>query len=168
MQTEKIPYAASLDSKSVLKRLHEIREMSQKDWIDGHGSGTLRKNARLGMRYQKQYRHERICFEFGHGFEICPSTYITFNDAQTEADCKSITEAGWHIDRLITRRIFVEDHFEVKYIHHEEPNGFRREGVGVILRATTCSWIPESQLVFCIIAEYDLKTRDFKPAINPC
>jgi hypothetical protein len=168
MQTETLPYSASLDTKAVLNRLHLLREMSEEEWIEKHGSGTLRKNKSLSMRHRNQYLHERVAWEFGYGFDIMASSRITFNDAITEGDCKPITECGWHAARIITRRIFEEDFYQAKYIIAEENNYKRREGVGLILRTTTASWIPSGYLVFSIIAEYDPKTHDFLPAINPC
>lgn len=43
--------------------------MSKEEFMEEHGSGTLRKNARLGFLHRDQYREERISWELGYQFE---------------------------------------------------------------------------------------------------
>lgn len=142
------------------------RFMDAETWIDRHASGTLRKNKRIGFAWKSQYWHERISFEFGYIWEHLPRTRAVYNDAITEGDCHSISEAGWHAERFCTLSIFHEDQFEVKYIIVEESDGKRREGIGMICKQTSFP-IPEGNLLFCIISEFDLKTKEFLPAKNP-
>jgi hypothetical protein len=68
------------------------RMMPQQEWIDRHASGTLRKNARLGMRHRSQYMEERTAWEFGWEWQCVPSSRVTLGDAITEGDCSAITE----------------------------------------------------------------------------
>ena len=70
--------------------------------MDLHASGTCRKNARLGFAYRQQLLHERVAWEFGYAFDTCPTSRITTGIPMTEGDCKPVTEAGWHIDRLLS------------------------------------------------------------------
>lgn len=131
-------------------------------------SGTLKKNARLGFKYMDQLRHEALCQTLGWGFESMPTTYITFNDAITEGDCHSITEVGWHVDRLFALNLFTEDYYELKYINIQDTNGnIERQGIGVILRTTSIQWIPKGHLVFALLTEFDNKTNTWSDCINP-
>lgn len=131
-------------------------------------SGTLRKNARIGFKYNSQLEHEAICQTLGWGFEALPSTYITFNDAITEGDCPSLTEVGWHVDRLLAIHPFPEDRFELKYIIIQDKNGnIERQGVGLIVRETSIQWIKKGSLVFALLTEYNLKTEEWTPCVNP-
>ena len=76
-----------------IKRRFDIRMMSASDWIEEHGSGTLRKNKKLGMAWKAQYLEERIAYEFGWEFECQARSRIMFGDAYTEGDCSAVTEA---------------------------------------------------------------------------
>lgn len=148
------------------KRRADVRALTADEFIERHASGTLRKNKRLGFAWRGQYLHERVAFEFGWGFEILPVSRVTFGDARTEGDCSAITEAGWHIDRIMSLSSFEEDVYQTKYVQIETPEG-RREGIGVVLKETSAPWVPAGHLVFAIIAEYDPKTHDFLCAQNP-
>jgi hypothetical protein len=150
---------------SIFNRIR-LRMMSAEDWIEEHASGTLRKNKRIGMAWKKQYWHERICWEFGYTFEMLPRTRVVYNDANTEEDCSPITEAGWFIERYKNFSIFSEDHFEVKYLIVEEQDGTRREGIGIIVKQTSFN-LPEGNIIFAIVTEFDLVKKEFKDARNP-
>ena len=167
MQTE-VKHLTDVKALILRNNRVQLRELSEDVWIEKYASGTLRKNKSLGMRFRDQYLHERVCWEYGYGFEIMPSSRVTFNDVQTEADCKPLTELGWHAQRIIEQRVFADDYYEVKYIILEEQNYIRREGAGLILRETTSAWIPKGYLVFSIIAEFDTFKKEYKQAINPC
>jgi hypothetical protein len=148
---------------SLPKRFQERileRFMNEKDWIESHASGTLRKNKKIGFAYKKQYWHERIAYEFGGNFEMLPKTRVTFGDANTESDCSSITEAGWYIERYLSHLVFDEDYLEVKYIFIEESDGTRKEGIGVVLRQTSFP-APTGNIIFCLLTEYNRITKDF-------
>jgi len=142
-----------------------IRNMSEDDWIEKFASGTLRKNKRIGFFYRTQYIHERICYEFGPVFESMPRSYVTFGDAITEEDCHPITEAGYYMERYMSKSIFKEDYFEVKYLIVQYNDGSKKEGVGLVVRKTSCNWIPQGHLVFGIVAEF--KNNKWLEALNP-
>lgn len=149
-----------------LDRRIAIREMSENEWIEAHGSGTLRKNKRVGFTSRTQYLAERTAYEFGYGFQILPRSQITFGDPITEEDCHPLTEAGWHIERYMMLDVF-GDRFEAKYIHASYRDNSQREGVGIIVRETSAIWLPVGHIVFSIIAEFDPIKKEWKDAINP-
>ena len=162
METVKVKPSKAMEKSKRWK----IRSMTADQFIDNHASGTLRKNRRIGMTWKQHYLHERVAFEFGYGFEILPASRIIFGDARSEGDCAAITEAGWFCERHMALSVFPEDHYEVKYIEIET-DGHRREGIGMVLRATSAPWIPDGNVVFAIVTEYDPFTHDFKKATNP-
>jgi hypothetical protein len=155
-----------LESPALKERVY-IREMPAEDWIDEKGSGTLRKNKRIGFAWKSQYLHERVAYEFGFAFEVMPKTQVTFNDPITEGDCKPLTEAGWHIERYMSLSVFPEDRFETKYIQVEDRDGSRREGVGIVVKQTSAPWIPKGHLVFAIVTEHSKTLKTFREAKNP-
>lgn len=146
-----------------------IRHMSETDWIEAHGSGTLRKNKRLGMVYRPQYLHERVAWEFGHCFEVLPRSRVTFGDAITEADSKPVTEAGWFIDRYfaLNGAIFPTDSYVCKYIFASRTDGTETEGIGIVVKCTSAPWIPTGHILFAIVTQYNKFRKAFEPAINP-
>lgn len=155
---------------ALLKRLQDrmmLRANTAEVFIDEHGSGTLRKNKRLGMAWKQQYLEERVAFEFGWEFECLPRTRITTGVAMSEGDNKSVTEAGWHADRLITLSLFPRDVYTVCYLIVEYQDGTRREGIGVTCD-TDVSFVPEGYVVFAILAEFSAATKEWLPAVNPC
>jgi hypothetical protein len=144
----------------------KIREMSDAEFVEQHASGTLRKNKRLGMAWKSQYYHERVCYEFGHSFEMLPRSYITFGDAITEGDNHFMTEAGWYMERYLNLDIF-DDYIEIKYIHVEYPDGSKKEGVGMIIRETSAKWVPQGQIIFAVVAVFDPDKKQFTSCENP-
>lgn len=146
--------------------LINIRDLSEADFIDRHASGTLRKNKRIGFAYRSQYLAERVAYEFGYEFEILPRSQVTFGDPITEENSSAVTEAGWHIERYMSRNPF-DDYFEAKYIHVTERDESKREGIGIVVRETSAMWIPTGHLVFAIVAEFDMVKKVWKNAINP-
>ena len=143
------------------------RFMSEREFLFFHGSGTLRKNGRVGFDYKKQYLHERVAFDFGYGFEAIHESHINWGSPMSEGDCHSVTEAGWHIDRY-QFIAFPGDEFEAKYLKIHTGNGPDREGIGIIIRKTSAPYLPANFVVFSIIAEVDLAKHDYKEALNPC
>lgn len=168
METERVSPSDEVKNSPALAQRLNLRTMKDKEWIERHGSGTLRKNKRLGFAWKSQYREERIVFEYGWEFELLPSTQINFNVAITEGDCKAITECGWFVDRLLAMNPYPEDYYELKYVIADYRDGERREGVGVVLRRTSSPWIPKGHMVFAIIAEWDKANEKWLDAKNPC
>ena len=146
-----------------------IRCMPESEWILEHGSGTLRKNKRLGMAWRSQYLQERVAWEFGHCFELVPRSRLTFGDAITEGDCHSVTEAGWYIDRYFTLNtsLFPQDYYECKSVVVTPSEGPVREGIGIVVRRTCASWLPSGYVLFAIVAQYNRLLKRYEEAKNP-
>jgi hypothetical protein len=166
-ETRQVPLDEHVKSCEALAKRVKLRTMSADDFIETHASGTLRKNKRLGFVWRDQYLEERTAYEFGWAFECLARSRVTFGDAHTESDSKSVTEAGWHIERYLELSIFPEDRFEAKYIHVEDKDGTKREGIGIIVRETSASWVPGGHIVFAIVAELDVTVQRWRPAENP-
>ena len=177
MDTRKVPVSpetiAAAAASPGFKRLLDSRLMPADQWIEEHGSGTLRKNKRIGFSWQSQYRIERAAWEFGWCYEMLPKTRVSFNDPISAGDCKACTEAGWHIERIMSRNPFDEDIYEVKYIHANGSGGKGgpsgpRQGLGLIVKQTCAPWIPRGHVIFAFISEYDPETHEWSPPENPC
>lgn len=147
-------------------QLDKVRTMSKEEFIENHGSGTLRKNTKLGLANNTHYLDERIAYEFGWEFETEYATRVTVGKAVTEGDVKSNTELGWHAERYINTRVFPEDKVEVCYIIHEDSEGNIREGNGILIKETSFA-IGKGRYIFAIIQEYDRVKEDWLPAVNP-
>jgi hypothetical protein len=143
----------------------KARLLSEEEFIEKHGSGTLRKSARIGLKTREHYLHERATFEFGWGFECVPESRVTWGDAISEADNKRITEVGWLVDRYATIAAFPDDEIETKYIVAELSTG-NVEGIGIIIRKTSAQFIPYGFCVFCIVSEF--REGQFQEVTNPC
>lgn len=175
METKKVNFTKDYDYTKGIKmqKKKKMRETPLKDWLvdfelKDRLSGTLKKNASIGFKYINQLNEEAIAKTLGWGFESAPTTYITFNDAITEGDCHSLTEVGWHVDRMLNIHVFEEDIFSLKYIVVQDFEGnIIKQGVGVILKETSISWIMKGHLVFAILTEYDNKTKSWTECINP-
>jgi hypothetical protein len=166
--TERVPLPAGIERNRHFARRIAVRKMSRDYFIEHHSSGTLRKNANVGMHAAKQYLHERIVFEFGWCFECLSETRVTWGQPITEPDCKPVTEVGWHIDRYAQVALFPGDEIETKYVIVDYGDGVRKEGLGLVVRRTSAQFIPEGYMVFAIIAEFDTYSKHWKEAVNPC
>jgi hypothetical protein len=164
--TRVVPVHDDVEKSPALRRRLTVRKMTADEWIEAHASGTLRKNKRLGFQWREQYLQERVCFEFGWPFICVPRTRVEWGTPVTEGDNHAITEAGWHIDRMLTLWPYPEDHFEAKHLTIET-EAWTRRGVGLILRQTSASWVPTGYIVCAVIAEYDSAKGEWKEAI-PC
>jgi hypothetical protein len=166
METEiKILSSEEAEKQNIFLSTLLERNKTADDWIDAHASGTLRKNKKLNFSWKKQYLEERIAWEFGWWFKCLPRTRLTFGDAITEGDCKPITEAGWHIERFLSKHPHIYDYFEVKYIMVSSTNeSSGEEGIGLILRATTANWVPGGHLVYCIVTQFNTSTNEYQEA----
>lgn len=167
METVKVEMASNVRGCPALEKRVKIREMSAEEFTESHASGTLRKNKRIGMAWQSQYLQERTAYEFGWAFECLPRSRVTFGDAVSEGDCHGITEAGWHCERYMNMSVFPEDKFEVKYINVEYSDSTRREGIGLIVRQTSATFIPNGHLVFTIVTEFNPTRKEWLEARNP-
>lgn len=147
-----------------------IRNQNEEGWISFHASGSLQKARRLGFSYRSLYLEERTAHEFGWGFRIVPKSRIIFGDAMMEGDCSALTETCWHASRIISRNPFPDsDEYQVKYIkvYETDVQGETTvEGVGLVVRQTSASWIPAGYIVYSIVAEW--KNNQWREAQNPC
>jgi len=167
METVVVKINQKIQKLKALGNLVWQRTAPAEEWIEKHASGTLRKNKNLGMTWRTQYLEERIAYQFGWEFEIQPRSRIMFGDAFTEGDESAVTEAGWHIERYMSMKMFPEDIYECKYINVEYGNGVKKEGIGIIVRETSAQWIPKGNIVFAIVAEFDTEHGEWKEANNP-
>lgn len=167
METRVVPIDPAVLACPALARIVGVRTMDADAFVEKHASGTLRKNKRVGMVWREQYLHERAAYEFGWAFECLPRSRVTFGDAYTEGDVKPLTEAGWHIERYIELCPFPEDQLEAKYLNVEYKDGTTREGVGMVMRQTSATFVPGGHLVFAIVAEFDPVKKVWRDAINP-
>lgn len=147
----------------------EVRNLPADEWVERHGSGSLRKAKALGFAWRGLYLEERCAHDFGWTFRVLPRSRVTFGDALMEGDCAPLTETCWHASRLIARNPFPDsDVYEVKYVtaHRTDATGEAEvEGVGVVVRQTSAGWVPVGHLVFAVIAEWT--PVGWKKAQNP-
>lgn len=155
------------NSPALVGRL-KARTMSKEEWVaNDYGSGTLKKGKKVGLRFVNHYLKERICFEFGWGFEVLPASRVRWGDGFTEGDCSPITETIWHATRLLTLWPYPEDEFEVKSIEATYEDKKTKTGLGFIVRKTSAKWVGNDKMIFAIVAEWDPIREDYLPAENP-
>ena len=141
-----------------------LRTMNKETFIERWGSGTLRKSHKLGFNVHEAYLQERARFEFGTGFEILPSSRITYSDIKL-VPCQGMTELGWHAERMIELRPFESDKFICKQFDIEYSNETKKFGAGIMLWETSAPWIPQGHMVFSVVTE--LIDNKYQPAQNP-
>lgn len=141
-----------------------LRDLSTEAFIESHGSGTLRKSARLGFNIQEAYLQERAQVEFGAGFEVVPGSRVTYSDLKL-VPAAALTELGWHAERMIEMRPFESDKFLCKQFEVEYADGRIREGAGILVEQTSAKWVPQGHMVFAIVAEK--VNGKYQPAQNP-
>lgn len=159
LQTTKVEFK---ESGTVLDK---IRGMSKGEFIENHGSGTLRKASKLGIKHNELYWSERIAYDFGWEFEKTQASRVTIGEALVEGDNKSSTEFGWFAERYLGSRVFPEDVLKPCFIQ-VEIDGVKREGNGLFVEQTSLD-IPEGIAIFAIIAEYDTEKKEWCHARNP-
>lgn len=141
-----------------------LRDMSKDEFIEKWGSGTLRKSKKLGFDIQEAYLQERVRFEFGSGFEIIQRSRVTYSDIKLVSS-QALTELGWHAERMIEMRPFESDEFVCKQFEVEYADGRMKVGAGILVKQTSCAFIPQGFMVFSVVAEK--KLGQYLPAINP-
>lgn len=142
----------------------QLRDMNKEDFIAQWGSGTLRKSNKLGFDIQEAYVQERVRFEFGSGFEVIQRSRVTYSDIKLVSS-QALTELGWHAERMIELRPFESDEFVCKQFEVEYADHRIRQGAGILVKETSCTWIPQGFMVFSIVAEK--KDGKYQSAINP-
>lgn len=152
----------------VLMRTTPLEDWLKHNFLSDRLSGTLKKNARLGFKYKGQLYAEALAQTLGWGFEACPESLLTLGVPVTEGDTHAITEAGWHIDRMLSTNVFSEDSFELKYICvHNKETGSSREGIGVVVKTSSVSWVRKGDIVFSIVSEYNVNKGVWEQPVNP-
>ncbi len=159
--TQKVAF---LDNELVGHSRRKIREMSQQDFIEHCGSGTLRKSYQLGFDIQEAYLQERAKFEFGEGFEIIQRSRVTYSDIKL-VKSQAMTELGWHAERMIMTKAFDSDQFVCKQFEIEYAEGRIKHGIGILVKESSAQWIPNGYMVFAIVAER--MNGQYLNAINP-
>lgn len=156
----------TVEFKKSKTKLDYVRTMTKEEFIENHGSGTLRKNTKLGIKSNCQYLEEIIAYEFGWGFQSMPSTRVTLGEAISEGDVKGLTELGWFAERYLMTRVFEEDIIEVRFIQYEDSNGKRYEGNGIVIKQTSFN-VPKGHLVFAIVTHFNIEKGEWEEAENP-
>lgn len=141
-----------------------IRDLSQEEFIEKYGSGTLKKSKKLGFDIQEAYLKERTRFEFGQGFECIARSRVTYSDIKL-VSCQGLTELGWHAERMIELRPFESDVFICKQFEVEYAEGHIKEGAGILVWETTASWIPKGFMILSIVVKKE--KGSYQQAINP-
>ena len=149
------------------ERLIENRFMSNTDWIEAHGSGTLRDNKELKFVWSMQCLAERIAYTYGYGFAAFKSHLVTFNDSISECDEVAYTQSGRWMKHYLAKNLFPEDYFEIKYVIIKDETGHRLwEGIGIILRETSAKFIPDNMLVVARVCQFDAQKQVWGEPVN--
>lgn len=165
MKTVRVPL--SDNSRRLPQRIVEKRTMSNSDFIEQHGSGTLRDNKNLGFVWSIQNLSERIAYTFGYGFAAFKSHTVVFNDSISECDEVAYTLAGRWFKAYQAKKLFEEDYFEIKYvIVKDEQDQKVWEGIGVVVRETSATFVPDNTLVIAQVARFDPKTQTWDSPVN--
>ncbi len=162
-----VPIPKKVRKSGAMAQRVAMREMGMEEFTETRGSGTLRKNKRIGMNVASHALDERVAYEFGYPFQACPERFVTWGEPRSEENCKPLTEVGWHVERYASMCLFPGDEMACKYIIVEK-DGVRTEGVGIVIRKTSVPWLPKGYMVFCIITEYSPIRHNFLDAVNPC
>ena len=54
-----------------------------------------------------------------------------------------------------------------KYLHVEERDGTRKEGIGIVVEQTSAPFIPKGHVVYAMVAQYDPLRKAWNSAKNP-
>ena len=155
MQTITHKAAISESSQKLPKRILDVRTMSNDEFIDIHGSGTLRDNKTLGFAWKMQSLSERCAYTFGYGFAGYKSHNVVFNDSISECDEKAYTYAGRWFKAYLTKNLFEEDHFQIKYVSIRDDAGKTVcEGIGIVVSQTSATFVPPNTIIVAMICEY--------------
>lgn len=156
----------SENSKKLPLNIVKNRTISNNDWIEAHASGTLKDNKDMGFVWSIQCLSERLAYTFGYGFSAFKSHLVTFNKSISECDEAAYTLAGRYSKYYIAKKLFDEDYFEPKYIIIKDEHGKKEwEGIGLIIRETSATFIPNNTLVLAKVAQY-IPKAGWQPVIN--
>lgn len=163
-KTVKVPL--SPQSEMLPSRILAPRLMTNAEFVEKHGSGTLRDNAALGFVTSIQCLAERVAYTFGYGFASYKQDRVVFNDSISECDEPAYTQSGRWFKAYLAKRLFDEDYFEIKYVSITEHDGSAWEGIGIIVRETSALFVPDGVLIVAKLAQYDAKRKAWEPFVN--
>lgn len=159
--------ALSERSKGLPQRIIDARTISNADFVELHGSGTLRDNKELGFVWSIQCLSERLAYTFGYGFSAFKSHNVVFNDSISECDEEAYTLAGRWFKAYQAKKLFEEDYFEIKYVSiKDECNRKVWEGIGIVVRETSATFIPENTLVVAKVCEFESRHQCWAKPVN--
>lgn len=127
------------------------RNLSKLEWIERHGSGTLRHAVGLGCAVGTLYLEERVAFTFGRYFSAIPASRIRTGKPFAEGDCHEFTEGCWNIRRRIAESPEEDKYSGALSLHISHKGDIVEEGLGIILENPP-PWVPEGQVVYCIVS----------------
>lgn len=165
MHTVKLPL--SEESLKLPARIVEARIMSNQEFMEEHGSGTLRDNKALGFVWSIQCLAERVAYTFGYGFCAVKAHQIVFNDSISECDEQAYTSSGRWFKAYQAKKLFPEDYFEIKYAIIRDDNGQKQwEGIAIIVRETSASFIPENIMVLAKVCRFNPTSHTWDRPVN--
>jgi hypothetical protein len=165
MKTVIIPL--SEQSQQLPQRIIEKRTMSNTDFIKNHGSGTLKDNKDYGFIWSIQCLSERLAYTFGYGFTAQKSHLVVFNDSISECDETAYTMSGRWFKAYQSKKLFNEDYFEIKYVSIKNEDGSKNwEGIGVIVRETSATFIPDNIIVVAKVCQFNHHTQQWEKPVN--
>lgn len=171
MFTKIVPISQeSLDT--IPERILSLRTMSDDEFINSHGSGTLRDNKALGFSYKMQCISERLAYVFGYGFTFKKFCRVQMNPCITECDEIAYTLAGRWTTQYKAKSLFSEDIFNIKYINIQENTKIEWSGIALIVEETSVNFLPNSPnttnnfLIFAKIVEFDNVNNKWLSPIN--
>lgn len=148
-------------------RLIAARTCSNSEFVEWHGSGTLRDNKALGFVWSIQCIAERVAYTFGYGFAPFKAHTVVFNDSISECDEAAYTLAGRWFKAYQAKKLFDEDYFEIKYVIVTDDTGCRTwEGIGIIVRETSASYIPDNTLIMARVCRFDSTSQTWDTPVN--
>ena len=141
-----------------------LRDLTQAEFIQQYGSGTLRKSHSLGFDVRETYLQERVRLEYGQGFELIQRSRLVYQDPKLTA-CQGITELCWHLERMITLRPFDSDVFVPKYLEVTYADDSVKHSYGIFVHYTSAKWIPPGYIAIAHVAP--VLNGQIKAANNP-
>lgn len=127
--------------------------MDKQQFIERYASGSLQKAWGLGLSVNDLLYKEYVAFQFGWYFEPIKTSRITQGQVLMEGDSPAHTEYVWHLKRW---RHFNTTVLEPHYLIIEDPDGSRREGLGVIARPSVeeRAFVPECFSIVALMSEF--------------
>lgn len=154
-------------SKMLPERIVKARTISDEEWIAQHASGTLKDNKEQGFSWKIQCLSERVAYTFGYGFSAYKHENLVYGPAITECDDPAYTVCGRLFKAYNAKKLFPEDYFEVKYVREMDGNNqVVWEGLGVIVRETSATFIPDGKLVMAKVVQFDTAQKKWLTPVN--